>query len=128
MEFLFDQPFEIAEVELLSKDFDVFEQDPTVSLMAKWGAVNVEVLGQPVDMAPVFNVYLTFEQGHIDFIDSGKTIKISLDNSSSEQEVLEDCTKDYMKYVVEYVLNANVKSNLNSSIDLNSRMLKIIAE
>jgi predicted dehydrogenase len=130
LEFLFERPFELDAVDITSMDFDVFKEDPTLSLSGSWDHVVVMLEGRKPESSPLFNVHLSFIDGEVHFTESGNQIQIIEKIGVTEEEsTWKGCMKDYMKYSIKHVLDSvtrNGATNFTTSLALNSRMLNLI--
>lgn len=136
LEFLFQRKIDLTNIKMHNKSFDQFEGDPTLSLQAFWGNVNLNVMGLSDVLYSHFEIDLYFSMYKISITNAGGTILIYKSQGKEAfllplvlQETMskQECLKNYMKFVIDHALMLNVDRNLEdnflASIDLNLKML-----
>ena len=130
LEFLFDKSMDLINIIILDKKYDYFQNDPTISLKAKWEHANIVVKGYPNENESIFQMKLKFDEYFIEFLNKGDEI-IIVDSKSNSNPLFykNGCLTNYMQNVVTCLININIsnKSNFESSLHLNEKMLNIIS-
>jgi len=135
--FLINKEIELTQIKKNNEVNDHFENDPTLSIQAKWGETNVDILGLSNVLFSHFEIDLYFEFHKIIIKESGQTIEIYKADKSSEflkpllnQNTYTDCLKNYMMPVIENaeaLLNNHLSTdNFMQSVSLNQRMLNYL--
>lgn len=142
IEYLLEDSFVLNGLKTHNKSFDVFKNDPTLSLQGFWNKVNVNILGLSNILFSQFEVDLYFKKQKISIKDAGNTIEFYTieknDKKKStkvkllEEKTKTDCIKDYMIPVKNHLLNIVegkvLFDNFIASIELNLKSLKYIKE
>ena len=136
LEFLLNEEIVLDNIKIHNNVFDQFDNDATLSLMALWDNVNLNILGLGNVLFSHFEIDLYFEKHKILIKDAGNIIEIYKSNGKSTillplkfQENLskEDCLKDYMipvtNYAIELIEKSELEDNFINSINLNIKML-----
>lgn len=136
LEFLVDKQIAFDSIKTHNGVFDQFDNDETLSLMAFWDNVNVNILGLGNVLFSHFEIDLYFEKHKILIKNAGNIIEIYKTEDKStillplifqEKISKEDSLKNYMVPVVDYAIklmnNPKLKDNFINSIDLNLKML-----
>lgn len=135
--FLTNKEIELTEIKKNNEVNDHFENDPTLSIQAKWGETNVDILGLSNVLFSHFEIDLYFEFHKIIIKESGQTIEIYKADKSTiflkplvNQTTYIDCLKNYMIPVIEHtealLNNQLLKDNFMESVCLNQRMLNYL--
>jgi predicted dehydrogenase len=132
IEFLTEKKTDLSKVQITKKEFDVFRDDPTLSLEAEWNNAKIEITGHT--SRQIFEIHLQTGDTSISISDSGR--KIAVNTSSNTQPFLlplnlqENCLRDYMLPVIQHakdILQSPGKhDNFIDSCDLNLKMLNLI--
>jgi predicted dehydrogenase len=141
IQFLFNQTIELSNVRVHNLVNDHFETDPTLSLQANWIKSNFILQGLSNVQFSFFEIDLFFTFTRISIREAGNDIKTY--KSEASAQVLKplaeieslgktDCTKDYMKDVIDYSFelfngNKSIKDNFLEAAELNKSMLKILS-
>jgi predicted dehydrogenase len=136
LEFIIDKEIVLDQIKIHNTVFDQFESDATLSMMALWDNVNVNILGLGNVLFSHFEIDLYFEKHKILIKNAGNLIDIYKSEGESTflsplvfQENLsrKDCLKNYMIPVTDCAIKLLEKSeladNFINSIDLNLKML-----
>ncbi len=139
LQFLFNQNLVLKDVMVTNKEFDFFKNDPTLSLLANWNNVPVNVTGLTNISFTIFELELFFNSRRIKITDSGKNITVYTIPDSQpfllpliidEKNSQSNCIKNYMELVIakaQTILLKNENSdNFMDSISLNKEMIKHI--
>ena len=129
LEFLFDTPIHLEEVNIISSSVDAFADDPTRTLTARWNQAVVDVEGVP-GIDPIWECDLFFKNFRLRFVNSGNDISIL----SAEGKVLfqlNDGIKNYMSPVIDVAVKLLTSAepamtNFESSLSLNKKMIQYI--
>lgn len=135
--FLMSREIELTEIKKHNQINDHFENDPTLSMQAKWGETNVDILGLSNVLFSHFEIDLYFEFHKIIIKEAGQTIEIYKAEKSPtflkplvNQTTFTDCLKNYMCPVIEnaeaLLTNHLLKDNFLQAICLNQRMLNYL--
>jgi predicted dehydrogenase len=138
IEFITSSKIELKSIVIGNKNYDYFNNDPTISLLAFWGEAKVQICGLTNINYPVFELEIYYNNYKIIIKDSGNIIeyfKIRIDNQYNTLEILNDlceynCLKDYMSpipYLALDFLKGKVGiDNFEGSISLNLNMIDLI--
>jgi len=114
--------------------YDHFENDPTMTLTARWGETNVNLLGLSNVLYPYFDIDFYFESSKVEIKELGKTIEI-LKNENRftpliSKEIFRGAMKDNMINVLaeaEELLNGSSQNdNFIDAVQLNQKMLNYL--
>ena len=136
IEYLTEQPLLLSDINKHNSATDHFEEDPTLSLQAFAGTINISVFGLSNVQFSHFEIDLYFQQHKISITEAGQTIRLyqAINNSVTalsplqQSDIQQDnCLKDYMQPVVDqawHLLRGEVKEdNFLQAVNLNERML-----
>ncbi|PTS95978.1 hypothetical protein DBR11_20055 [Pedobacter sp. HMWF019] len=141
IEFLTDKNLTLEEIQSHNRVFDQFDYDPTLSLQAIWGDININVLGLSNVLFSHFEIDIFLEYTKISITNAGDLIEIyeagkfngflqPLNINTGLTQT--NCLKDYMKSVtdkaIELTKGVADQDNFLSSIVLNQKMLKYIKD
>jgi predicted dehydrogenase len=139
IEYLTEQPLLLSGIKKHNLVTDHFEEDPTLSLQAFAGTVNVNVLGLSNVQFSHFEIDLYFKQHKISITEAGQTIRLyqATNNNSTTFSPLQqsniqqdNCLKDYMQPIIDqagHLLRGRVKEdNFLQATHLNQRMLNYL--
>ncbi|OGI11755.1 MAG: hypothetical protein A2Y40_01070 [Candidatus Margulisbacteria bacterium GWF2_35_9] len=139
IEFLTGSEICLTEIKKHNIIFDHFDNDPTMSLQAKWKDTNINVTGLSNVCFSHFEFELYFEYYKIHIKDSGQNIVIYKAKKAEgflqplnilDQYTREQCLNNYMKHVIDkaYQLLSNKKQedNFLQSISLNKKMINYL--
>lgn len=138
LQFLFQEEFIPQNFIINRKDFDYFDNDPTISGYCEWMKANINILGLQNVKYSNFEIDLYFNKTKISIQNSGNDILFySMENMNKGVMKLEvqveknmsNCIENYMLPVAEKVLNLlkdNGEDNFNESILLNKTILNIL--
>lgn len=133
LEFLFEKEINLQEIKFSEKTNDVFADDPTVSLTAKWNNAAINLQGFTEIPGPLWEIELLFKNHKINFSNSGNDIILTSLKNGTYTEIFNstDCIKDYMEPVIDAAINllnnpAGIKTNFENSLALNNKMLDYI--
>jgi predicted dehydrogenase len=138
LQFLFHEEFIPANFIINRKDFDHFENDPTISGYCEWMNANINILGLQNVKYSNFEIDLYFNKTKILIQNSGNDILFySMENINKGIMKLEvqieknmsNCLENYMMPVAEkalQLLKNNGDDNFNASILLNKTILNIL--
>jgi len=138
LQFLFHEEFIPANFVINRKDFDHFENDPTISGYCEWMNANINILGLQNVKYSNFEIDLYFRKTKILIQNSGNDILFySMENINKGIMKLEvqieknmsNCLENYMMPVADkalQLLKKNGDDNFNESILLNKTILNIL--
>ncbi|MBL7892774.1 MAG: Gfo/Idh/MocA family oxidoreductase [Bacteroidia bacterium] len=133
IEFLFDEEINLSKIKVIDKTYDVFLNDPTLSLKGELYTKPIIITGIPHSKTTVWEIELCFTGHKISFSNSGNDIIITSLKNSDCTEIFHatDCIKDYMQPVIDAAVDAlnnrvNTYSNFENSLLLNKKMLEYI--
>lgn len=137
--YLTSRPIDLRNLQKQNVVYDHFQNDPTLSLLANWNDVNVNVLGLSNVHFSHFEIDLYFSTFKIAIKESGDQIDIFESEihgiflnplKCNEKLSRKNCLKNYMLEVVDSALNLlNSESNADNfieSVNLNLLMLKYL--
>jgi predicted dehydrogenase len=137
VEYLLNKPINFVEVKKGSCQYDFLDNDPTLSLQAKWNDINLNILGVAGVHFGLLSIDLFFKYTHISIKDAGQTIEI-MEASDKKQffsllekkQTLTNCNKDFMVSVIEkahlFLSRKLTDDNFLQSISLNKKMLNYL--
>lgn len=137
IQFLFDQPISLTQVQITHSVNDHFLNDPTLSLHGMWGTTNFIVHGLVNIQFSHFEIDLYFSSQKIMITDAGRTI-IRMEapvigsflQAPIQKESHYNCLNNYMENVISYaaglLYGTNTKDNFLDSVKLNQQMLTFI--
>lgn len=139
--YLTDKVFEFSSVQILHKTYDEFEIDPTVSMQANWQNTSMSLIGIANAKFSFFEINLFFSDLAIIIKQAGNVIEVYKSQLKTEnfykplliqQQYSENnCLYSYMKWVIENAMeileDKTIKDNFIESIQLNSKIVNIIA-
>jgi len=137
IEFLSDLKMELAKIQKHNLVYDHFKKDPTISLQAYLGNVNVSILGLSNVCFSHFEIDLYFKYCKICIKDAGQTIEVYKADKVDQfpkplylHSVQKECLINYMENVINqaYCLlrEKEQKDNFMQSIAMNQRMLNYL--
>jgi predicted dehydrogenase len=138
LQFLFQEEFIPTNFIINRKDFDHFDNDPTISACCDWMNANISILGLYNVNYSNFEIDLYFNKTKILIQNSGNDIlffgmeNLNIGFSKFEiqsQNSMSKCIENYMLPVTEKALNLlknNWEDNFNESILLNKTILNIL--
>jgi predicted dehydrogenase len=138
LQFLFHEEFIPVNFVINRKDFDHFENDPTISGYCEWMNANINILGLQNVKYSNFEIDLYFRKTKILIQNSGNDILFySMENINKGIMKLEvqieknmsNCLENYMMPVADkalQLLKKNGDDNFNESILLNKTILNIL--
>ncbi len=137
LEFLFDTDIRFIRTDVLSKEYDFFEKDPTISLYAWWDFVPVHFIGLVKTNFSIFEIELYFQNHKILIHSQGNTIEIYQKNEqpyavfpAQPSKTYQNCLKDYMKYVIlhaeQMLKDKKMEDNFDKASNLNQFFLHIL--
>jgi hypothetical protein len=138
LQFLFQEEFIPTNFIINRKDFDHFDNDPTVTACCEWMNANINILGLQNIKYSNFEIDLYFNKTKILIQNSGNDIlffemeNLNIGFSMIEiqnQNNMSKCIENYMLPVAEKALNLlknNWDDNFNESILLNKTILNIL--
>lgn len=138
LQFLFQEEFIPTNFIINRKDFDHFDNDPTISGYCEWMNANINILGLQNVKYSNFEIDLYFNKTKILIQNSGNDILFySMENinngvlklEAQGEKNLSNCIDNYMLPVVEKALNLLKNSgedNFKESILLNKTILNIL--
>ena len=138
LQFLFKEEFIPENFIINRKDFDCFDNDPTISGYCEWIKANINILGLQNIKYSNFEIDLFFNMTKISIQNSGNDILFySMENMNKGikkpqvqvEKNMSNCIENYMLPVAEKVLNLlknNGEDNFNESILLNKTILNIL--
>jgi hypothetical protein len=137
--YLTSRPIDLRNLQKQNVVYDHFQNDPTLSLLANWNDVNVNVLGLSNVHFSHFEIDLYFSTFEIAIKESGDQIDIFESkiheiflNPLKCNKILsrKNCLKNYMLKVVDSALNLlnseSHEDNFIESVNLNLLMLKYL--
>jgi predicted dehydrogenase len=137
LQFLFDKPMNLENVQISNPVNDHFPNDPTLTLTALWGNAGFNAFGLAKVQFAYFEIDLYFGLNKILISDAGKTI-IALEAQLNgnflqplvQKEIHHECTANYMEHVITHaaeILKGKISNdNFLESLILNQQMLKFI--
>jgi predicted dehydrogenase len=138
LQFLFHEEFIPANFIINRKDFDHFENDPTISGYCEWMNANINILGLQNVKYSNFEIDLYFSKNKILIQNSGNDILFySMENINKGilklevqiEKNMSNCIENYMMPVAEkalHLLKNHGEDNFNESILLNKTILNIL--
>jgi predicted dehydrogenase len=138
LQFLFQEEFIPANFIINRKDFEHFENDPTISGCCEWKNANINIHGLHNVKYSNFEIDLYFNKTKILIQNSGNDIIFyGIDDvhngllklKAQSENKMSNCIENYMLPVVEKALNLlknNEEDNFNESILLNKTILNIL--
>lgn len=137
--YLTSRPIDLSNLQKQNVVYDHFQNDPTLSLLANWNDVNVNVLGLSNVNFSHFEIDLYFETFKIAIKESGNQIDIYESEihgyflnplKKNKQISMKSCLKNYMLQVVDSAINLldseSNNDNFIESVNLNLLMLKYL--
>lgn len=135
LSFLLDSEIDFKKFQLISKEYDVFEYDPTITANFLLKKVPVMLVGYTGLSYSIFEIDIYLGSWKICIEDSGDTIRYfkAKKGELSELEVLkqQDVMKNYMIPVVDQAIKCLKKkeqTNFNSALKINEQILKLISK
>jgi Oxidoreductase family, NAD-binding Rossmann fold len=133
-EYLLGKQIEFDTINRYNTVFDCFQNDPTISLSAKWDTSLVHITGLSNVLFGFFEIDLFFQYSRILIKDAGQTAELySLKDKKQINTILNldktysDCNKDFMIAVInraEELLSGRIQQdNFLNSILLNKKMM-----
>ncbi len=139
IEFLTNSNFRLKDVKTSNIVFDYFKDDPTISLVANWNEVAIDILGLVDIKIPLFEIDILFDSFKIKIFNRGNDIVISsLSNNSqllnSSNSFIENsdtnCLKNYMISIADFatdILKGKKKEdNFLQALELNFSMIEYL--
>ena len=134
LEFLFDKEIELENIIINESQFDVFEDDPTISMYSKWENSIITTKGLIDIKYPIFEIYLYFDYYYIKILESGNDIEIQNKHTdlkkSPNSKTIKDGLVNFMESVIEnayLILNGEIqKDNFDRSVELAEKMIKYL--
>lgn len=139
LEYLTGSDFELTNFKAQAPVYDHFDNDPTLSLQAMWGEVQVDILGLGNVKFSHFEIEIYFEYHKISLKDSGKIIetykaekneRILLPLSLQQEQSMTGCLHHFMKHVVEHaqqlLAGTTEEDNFLNALHLNRRLLNYL--
>jgi predicted dehydrogenase len=138
LQFLFQKNFEPKNFIITRKEFDQFQNDPTISGQCEWLNASINIVGLQNIKYSHFEINLYYINKKIQIINSGNEINFFLVediNSKYPKLVIQNemnmrnCIADYMKPVIEKtisLINNGETDNFIEAIQLNQTILNII--
>lgn len=127
LEYLFDNEINMTEIKNVEKEFDYFDNDPTITMNAVWENATVFLIKKPIMNNFVdLSIELEFWDYVVTIFNRGDDIIIKEKKSGDCVLKMTNCIQDYMKYVVEAIYYKKQKNNFFESIKLNEKMLQYL--
>lgn len=132
IEFLIDKSINLSDIKKHNVKNDYFDNDPTLSLQAKWENVNMNIDGLTNLCFSEFEIDLYFQFHKVKISESGQTIEVlnSNNNTLVSEVIYKNCLKNYMEPIVnkayEILNDKSINDNFIQSINLNKQMLNYI--
>lgn len=141
LNFLFEKKADLNSYTFLEKEYDKFNNDPSLSIIFKNGYFDEFIFFTYIKSDYfIFEIDILFEKNRIIISDSGNNISIykksepdieniykSLDVFYKKNNILFDYMNDVIEYSIKLLEN-NINDNFLDSLNLNSQMLSIIEE
>ncbi len=139
LQFLFQKKFEPQNFIITKKEYDHFQNDPTICGQGEWLNANLNILGLQNVKYSHFEIDLYFVNKKIQIRNSGNEIMFyAIDDISSKSPTLinqeginmSNCIEDYMIPVIEktisFIHNHDSDDNFIEALHLNQTILKIL--
>lgn len=124
--YLLDLDISFDDKKIISKKYDYFKQDPTVSIYSKFNNIEIHLNGNDIK-DPIFEIDLFFRDYKVEIFDLGNKANIIFRNKIKTYNSL---IENYMIDVYEDLKNVYCKKKLSDnfleSINLNKKLLKLI--
>jgi hypothetical protein len=139
IEFLLEKKLDLDNFFIYNKDYDSFENDPTISLVGSFSNISINFIGLQNVKYSYFEIELFFQNCSIKIEESGNIVKFYnaqfenktffLPLSENRSNRIKNAIKNRMKYVVSESLNLlqeNKSDNFLTALDLNKRLLTLL--
>tara|TARA_B100000963_G_scaffold361969_2_gene401429 strand:- start:48 stop:1001 length:954 start_codon:yes stop_codon:yes gene_type:complete len=128
LQFLFDEIIAFDKMQIIDHYNDAFIEDPTITANFFLRDTVVSMIGLHGFKIPVFEINLFFETTKICLLNFGNVIELyqSGENELRQSNILDDSMLNVIKHAKSYFMCDNQLDNFDESLELNTKMLKII--
>ena len=139
LQFLFQKPFAPSDFIITRKDFDHFQNDPTVSGYCEWLGANVSILGLHGVSFSHFEIDLYFKYRKVQIRDAGNQISfftavqsepnfspLVIDDAITMQHSIADYMIPVAAKAISILENQSTDDNFMEALELNKTMLNIL--
>lgn len=124
--YLLDFDISFDEKKIISKKYDYFKKDPTVSMYSQFNNIRIYLNGHDIKDT-IFEIDLFFKDYRVEIFDLGNKVKIFYRNKIKTYDLLiENYMIDVYTGLKNIYFHRNLSDNFLESINLNKKLLKVL--